>query len=205
MVSKLKFLGVAEATWARVAAKVATLAKAVANTATKFTAARAETSATAAILARFATAKAVAIKSAKLATMAVLATFATATLTGCDEAKSLAASVSIEEPLVEIAYSDRGTPYLRIQSQDNETIIEDIIINRGNCEKHEYRIKDSIFYYFATQYEHCRQEGDLCVPIYPLKLPYGKTHRIDTSCSANNIIEVELVVNGGGRLTYKFK
>ena len=41
MVSKLKFLGVAEATWARVAAKVATWAKAVANTATKFTAARA--------------------------------------------------------------------------------------------------------------------------------------------------------------------
>lgn len=41
--------------------------------------------------------------------------------------------------------------------------------------------------------------------VYPKKLPYGEKFEVTNSCNANSIIEVELVVNGGGHLTYKFK
>ena len=257
MFSKLNFLGVARATkTTAIAASATTLAKAVAGVATKFAAMAKFTdfATNVATLARFATAKAVAIRSAKLAIIAILATFATATLTGCDEAKSLAASVSIEEPLVEIAYNSNGYSYLSIQSQDNETSIEDIIINRGNClvEKYELvgNLTEQFKKYCATHPDRCgkditswsydtklrTQSGELFQlngswsalfsdeksmdyynalddesktlykPIYPIKLPYGKKFSPNyTNCSADTIIEVELVVNGGGRLTYKFK
>ena len=147
MVSKLKFLGVAEATWARVAAKVATWAKAVANTATKFTAARAESLATAAILA----------KSAKKFTAATFATLTAAVcFAGCDEAKdladsakSLAASVSIEQPTVSIEseyynswLGDGIREFVKVQSKDNNTVIEGINANRGNCATLKYEIDD---------------------------------------------------------------
>lgn len=108
-----------------------------------------------------------------------LATYVAFAFMGCDEVKGLAASVSIEEPLVEIAYNpNTGYPYLHIQSQDNDTVIEDIIINRGNCEVFN---------------------------LYPKKLPYGESFVPQYQCRADTIIEVELVVNGGGHLTYKFK
>lgn len=52
-------------------------------------------------------------------------------LVGCDEMKSLFSS--IEEPLVTTEYNSRGYLRLFIQSQDNETIIEEVKLNRGNC------------------------------------------------------------------------
>lgn len=52
-------------------------------------------------------------------------------LVGCDEVKSLFSS--IEEPLVGIEMDDKFNLVLFIQSQDNETIIESVKLNRGNC------------------------------------------------------------------------
>ena len=225
--SKSKFVGVALATkTTAVVARATTLAKAVASVATKFVAMAKFTdfATNVATLARFATAKAVAIKSAKLAIMAILASFTTATLTGCDEAKSLVASVSIEEPLVEIAYSNGGRPYLLIQSQDNDTVIEDVIINRGNCAINKWISKANTPQTYMESYmteELCKEDlkniNGECKSMYPVKLPYGErfspSHGIrgemlfhpSLKCMISEIIEVELVVNGGGRLTYKFK
>lgn len=131
-----------------------------------------------------------------------LATFVAFAFTGCDEVKGLAASVSIEEPLVEIAYGQDGRPYLRIQSQDNDTVIEDIIINRGNCAVFKWKG----WRLYPTE-EACRKDGktEECKPMYPKKLPYGERFEPRYECRADTIIEVELVVNGGGHLTYKFK
>lgn len=49
------------------------------------------------------------------------------------EGKKIAKALSIEAPLLAIDYDKDYDPYFVIQSQDNNTIIEDIIINRGNC------------------------------------------------------------------------
>ena len=140
-----------------------------------------------------------------------LATCVVFAFTGCDEVKGLAASVSIEEPLVEIAYTNSGVPYLRIQSQDNDTVIEDIIINRGNCAVFKW-IRYSGSSAYATK-EYCEEtvfkDKIECKLLYPKKLPYGErfvpANGLGYECSADTIIEVELVVNGGGHLTYKFK
>lgn len=51
--------------------------------------------------------------------------------TGCDEVKGLFSS--IKEPLVNIELDNRLNPVLVIQSQDNETIINAVKLNRGNC------------------------------------------------------------------------
>ena len=60
-----------------------------------------------------------------------LATFVAFVFVACDEVKSLFSS--IEEPLVGIEMDDRFNLVLFIQSQDNETIIESVKLNRGNC------------------------------------------------------------------------
>ena len=141
-----------------------------------------------------------------------LATLMAFGFTGCDEVKSLAASVSIEEPLVTIEYNSQGQPYLSVQSQDNDTIIEDVIINRGNCEIGKYENKDPFWisigrgYHTQSSYDKLDNEkkGNF-EAVYPKKLPYGEKFEVINSCNANSIIEVELVVNGGGRLTYNFK
>ena len=136
-----------------------------------------------------------------------LATFVAFAFMGCDEVKGLAASVSIEEPLVEIAYDNSGEPYLSIQSQDNDTVIEDIIINRGNCAVFKW-MRDSGSFVHATK-ELCEktvfEDKIECKLFYPKKLPYGERHSPVYKCRADTIIKVELVVNGGGHLTYKFK
>ncbi len=135
-----------------------------------------------------------------------LATFVAFAFTGCDEVKGLATSVSIEEPLVEIAYDNSGEPYLSIQSQDNDTVIEDVIINRGNCAVFKW-MRDSGSFVYATK-ELCEKtmfDKIECKLFYPKKLPYGERHSPVYECRADTIIEVELVVNGGGHLTYKFK
>ena len=55
------------------------------------------------------------------------------------EGKKIAKALSIEAPLFAIDYDKDYDPYFVIQSQDNNTIIEDIIINRGNCGVIKYR------------------------------------------------------------------
>lgn len=60
-----------------------------------------------------------------------LATFVAFAFTGCDEVKGLFSS--IKEPLVNIELDNRLNPVLVIQSQDNETIINAVKLNRGNC------------------------------------------------------------------------
>lgn len=61
-----------------------------------------------------------------------LATFVAFAFTGCDEVKGLFSS--IKEPLVNIELDDKLNPILVIQSQDNETIINAVKLNRGNCD-----------------------------------------------------------------------
>lgn len=61
-----------------------------------------------------------------------LATFVAFALTGCDEVKGLFSS--IKEPLVNIELDNQLNPILVIQSQDNETIINAVKLNRGNCD-----------------------------------------------------------------------
>lgn len=60
-----------------------------------------------------------------------LATFVAFAFTGCDEVKGLFSS--IKEPLVNIELDNQLNPILVIQSQDNETIINTVKLNRGNC------------------------------------------------------------------------
>ena len=60
-----------------------------------------------------------------------LATFVAFAFTGCDEVKGLFSS--IKEPLVNIELDDKLNPILVIQSQDNETVINAVKLNRGNC------------------------------------------------------------------------
>lgn len=59
------------------------------------------------------------------------ATFVGLIFTACDEVKGIFAS--IEEPLVTIELDKRFNPVLVIQSQDNETVINAVKLNRGNC------------------------------------------------------------------------
>lgn len=61
-----------------------------------------------------------------------LATFVAFAFTGCDEVKGLFSS--IKEPLVNIELDNKLNPILVIQSQDNETIINAVKLNRGNCD-----------------------------------------------------------------------
>ena len=84
-----------------------------------------------------------------------LATYVALGISACDEASDAAkkalASVSIEQPLVSIEseYYDELTlfgrqegirKFVKIQSKDNNTIINGINVNRGNCATLKYRI-----------------------------------------------------------------
>ena len=70
-------------------------------------------------------------KFASLTAATFVALTAAVCFAGCDDAKSLVASV--EEPLVRMEFNNRGNLYLVIQSQDNETSINSVKLNRGNC------------------------------------------------------------------------
>ncbi len=59
--------------------------------------------------------------------------------TATKEGKKFAKALSIEQPLLGVGFDDNYKQYLYIQSQDNNTIIEDIIINRGNCGVAKYK------------------------------------------------------------------
>lgn len=75
-----------------------------------------------------------------------LATFVAFAFTGCDEVKGLFSS--IKEPLVNIELDNKLNPILVIQSQDNETIINAVKLNRGNCDVVLYETsKESLLAY----------------------------------------------------------
>lgn len=58
--------------------------------------------------------------------------------TAAKEGKKIAKALSIEQSLLGVDFDNDYNQYLYIQSQDNNTIIEDIIINRGNCKVAKY-------------------------------------------------------------------
>lgn len=73
-------------------------------------------------------------------------------LVGCDEVKSLVASISIEQPVVSIESEYYERPIglfdkvgdirkiVKIQSKDDKTIINGMKANRGNCATAQYAI-----------------------------------------------------------------
>lgn len=163
--------------------------------------------------------------------------------TAAKESKKIAQALSIEQPLLGVEYNEfLSRPQLYIQSQDNNTIIEDIIINRGNCAVIKYK-QD---YDMASAYEELNGDKlktkngqsvkmlneiwsnnmdfynsldadskSIYKPNFPVKLAYGKKFAvpyiawnlllITESCPIDNIIEVEIIVNGGGSIVYKPK
>ena len=84
------------------------------------------------------------ISKLKVLGVAVSLVTATCLVTGCgddnellDEAKELVTSISVEAPSVQIESKMDNNfntkHYLKIQSKDENTIINNIKINRGNC------------------------------------------------------------------------
>lgn len=78
------------------------------------------------------------------------ATFVGLTFTACDEVKGIFAS--IEEPLVTIELNSRFNPVLVIQSQDNETVINAVKLNRGNCGVVIYETSEESLLAYARAY-----------------------------------------------------
>lgn len=174
----------------------------------------------------------------------------------------------IKKPLVYKNFDNQLKPYYAIQSQDNNTVIEDYVVNRGNCNayflmykfdvnktknkevknelcaKHKicyedkYRKKDDEFYYSDIQYLLDKQGNKIIISflyggssaapkeiyssnidfynnlhddfkqfydkVEPTKLGFGESMRVKTNCSADRIMEIELTLNGGKKVTYKF-
>lgn len=163
--------------------------------------------------------------------------------------------LGIQKPLI-VTKFDNGNFYYVIQSQDENMIIEDYVVNRGNCgaglPKYEYdsnlekqhrkelcsKYKDKkICEYDYSNEQYVRyfldKQGkklweDYLYPSYiysdykmdfynnlhddfkklykkpePIKLGYGKTMRLGIGkCSADEVIEAQLVLNGGKKITY---
>lgn len=101
-----------------------------------------------------------------------LAIFVALGISACDEAseagKKLMASVSIEQPLVSIeskavektvSYFGFTTGsgqyttqyYIKVTSKDNETALENIIINRGNCGVKKYQLNKQAYQNYAKE------------------------------------------------------
>ena len=158
MFSKLNFLGVARATkTTAIAASATTLAKAVAGVATSAK-------------------KTGAVKKFTAFTAMALMAFG---FMGCDDAKdlvdgakSLAASVSIEQPIVtiegkvvekkvkdpffgtglQVGTGEYAAKYfIKITSKDNETQLENVIINRGNCGVKKYQLNKQAYQAYAKE------------------------------------------------------
>ena len=159
------------------------------------------------------------------------------------EGKKIAGALSIEAPLHAIDYDKNYDPYFVIQSQDNNTIIEDIIINRGNCGVIKYKkdydmasayrelngdklktkngqLVDSKNIIWSNETNYYDSLDDDSKTIYkkyfPAKLSYGKKFAIPyqvsnvfsgekIGCKTNSIIEIEVIINGGGSYIYKPK
>lgn len=180
-------------------------------------------------------------------------------LVGCDEVKSLVASVSIEQPVVSIEseYFDELTlfgrqdgirKFVKIQSKDEKTIINSINANRGNCATLKYRLdnkklqayananpdkvilgkgflstdttqlqttsgelvepKDGIYSDDLSFYESLDEQSKAVYnSLFPVTMPFGKTEKYYQGffkCKIDTIIELELIVNDGGSISYSF-
>lgn len=149
------------------------------------------------------------------------------------EGKKIAKALSIEQPLLGTDISDYDFKQtLYIQSQDNNTIIDDIIINRGNCGVIKYvRDDDALSVYKESHpelgYNVKLKNGEtmfartlitdnifmqldvdsksIYKPIFPKKLAYSEKYLPHYDCKIEDIIEVEIIVNGGGSIVYKPK
>lgn len=162
--------------------------------------------------------------------------------------------LGIKKPLVSPTMDNYGKIYYAIQSQDENTIIEDYIVNRGNCgrglmqyewkrslkEQHEkelcakYKDKgicgkegkslydildkqgkerfyldymDGFYTIYSDKYNNLNDDfKKLYEKVEPKKLGYGETMKIDIGrCDSSNIMEVQLVLNGGKKVTYNLK
>lgn len=102
-----------------------------------------------------------------------LATFVALGISACDEAseagKKLMASVSVEQPLVSIEskavekmvnvplFGAMGSGeytakyFIKVTSKDNETALENIIINRGNCGVKKYQLNKQAYQNYAKE------------------------------------------------------
>ncbi len=163
--------------------------------------------------------------------------------TATKEGKKFAKALSIEQPLLGVEFNEMfSISQLYIQSQDSNTIIEDIIINRGNCAVVKYKTdydmesayrelngnklktksgqsvemvnniwSDNMGFYNSLDDD----SKSIYKPTFPVKLTYGKKFIVPywyvglfdyrQSCKIEDIIEVEVVVNGGGSIVYKPK
>lgn len=164
-----------------------------------------------------------------------------AVFVGCDEAgdaiKEIKKSVpTIEEPtvVIEQKYVGRYAEYVKITSKDNNMVLEDVILNRGNCGIGRYEVSEAKLKEYKVAHPNNVFPGDKAmleaggdlVPIQDTiyndqkgmsyynslnesskavyvptsafrgeKLVFGNWVRFYASCS--NVIEVEVVTNGG--------
>lgn len=162
------------------------------------------------------------------------------------EGKKIAKALSIEAPLLTTELKELRDSYITyfvIQSQDNNAIIEDIIVNRGNCPVIKYTIDDdmarayrelngdklktkngqsveskSIIWSNETNYYNSLDANSKTIyeKTFPVKLPYSQKfvipyqsynwlYNTTKGCKTEDIIEIELIVNGGGSYIYKPK
>lgn len=162
--------------------------------------------------------------------------------------------LGIQKPLVFPTMDNYGKIYYAIQSQDENTAIENYIVNRGNCGKGLAQYEYDLDLYKQHKEELCAKYKDkeICSKLYrysldylldkqgkkidkkydifssnedmdyfnnlhddfkklykkiePKKLGYGETMKIDIGrCDSSNIMEVQLVLNGGKKVTYNLK
>lgn len=160
--------------------------------------------------------------------------------------------LGIKKPLVFPTMDNYGKIYYAIQSQDENTAIENIIVNRGNCGSGLSQYQYDVHLGWQHQKELCakyKDKGITCLgllyshfldkqgkrinkkhKIYsdkedmdyfnnihddfkklyrklePRKLGYGETMKIDIGkCDSSNIMEVQLILNGGKKVTYNLK
>ena len=194
MVSKLKFLGVAAATWARVAAKVATWAKAVANTATKFTAARAESLATAAILAKSAK------KFTALTATALIAFSLSACGGGSSEEKETRTPSSNDKAAASENGWDLAMPKSYVREKKADTLPPFIVLMGNDIAGSSFGFDkngDEILNIKATNKsgEDCRAgyQGDESGGFGGLR-----------ECGPNEVATIEVTTKSSGKVTYKF-
>ena len=159
---------------------------------------------------------------------------------------------SIEAPLVELSTKSEflfglSADFIDIQSQDNETIIEDIIVNRGNCGVLKYKKDQSKITKYENKYldriefsesgseitmlkttdnksielsdapdtlyngekrlDFYNSLDEISKSIYTdiiyAKLAFGEKTSAILNCKLSNVIEAEIVTNGGS-FTYTF-
>ena len=161
--------------------------------------------------------------------------------------------LGIKKPLVFPTMDNYGKIYYAIQSQDENTAIENYIVNRGNCGKGLPQYRYDLDLEKQHQKELCAKYKDkgicgkdgkslgrildkqgkeiyvfvdgyskislstyndyihddfkkLYKKIEPKKLGYGETMKIDIGrCDSSNIMEVQLILNGGKKVTYNLK